>query len=296
MSRSSLLSAAVPRRLLLAALLVVAVGTGCSDDGGDDTGTTSASAIPDTTAAPETTEAPTTTAAPEPLSIVVTNDDGIGGTGIDVLVQALETLPDVDVTIVAPAADQSGTSDTTTDGPVTYADGTTVSGIPGTAVQGFPADTIAVALDQLGLDPDLVVSGINRGQNIGPAVPVSGTVGAARTAVRRGVPAVAASAGIDDATADYGFAAELVLAWITDNRDALADGSLPADAVVNFNVPNCTAGEVRDVIEVPVATAIPEGADPFNSDCTIEPAAPPADDVTAIIAGFATVSSVPPDL
>ncbi len=265
----------------------------CGDDSGD--ATAPGSSAP-TTEAPTTTAAVTTTAAPEPLDILVTDDDGIAAAGLDVLVQALQTLPDVEVTIVAPATDQSGTSDTTTDGAVAYADATTASGIPGTAVEGYPADTIAVALDELDLDPDLVVSGINRGQNIGPFVPVSGTVGAARTAVRRGIPAVAASAGNDNATADYDGAAELVLDWIGDHREELVAGTAPADAVVNFNVPTCTAGTPRALLEVPVAAAIPAGVDVYNSDCSIVPATTPADDVTAIAAGHATVSEVPPDL
>ena len=278
------------RRIVVSSCLVLAL-VGCGDVDGDETSATSAA--PDTTAAPETT---TTTAPPEPLQILLTDDDGIAGPGLDVLAQALAALPDVELTIVAPAEDQSGTSDTTTDGPVTYADATTASGIPGTAVAGFPADTIAVALDELGLEPDLVVSGINRGQNIGPLVPVSGTVGAARTALRRGIPAVAASAGLEDATADYDGAAELVLDWIAEHRDALVSGSVPANAVVNFNVPTCTAGETRELIEVPVATVIPEGVDPFHSDCTLVSVAPPADDVAGIVGGYATVSDVRADL
>lgn len=62
-----------------------------------------------------------TATAAEPLEILVTDDDGMAGAGLDVLVQALQTVPDVEVTIVAPATDQSGTSDTTTDGVVATA-------------------------------------------------------------------------------------------------------------------------------------------------------------------------------
>jgi 5'-nucleotidase len=285
----------VPRRRLIALALVSTTLTlvACGDDSGDAAAPGSSAPA---TEAPTTTRAVTTTAAPEPLEILVTDGDGIAGAGLDVLVQALQTLPDVEVTIVAPATDQSGTSDSTTDGVVAYADATTVSGIPGTAVEGYPADTIAVALDELDLDPDLVVSGINRGQNIGPFVPVSGTVGAARTAVRRGIPAVAVSAGNDNDTADYDGAAELVLDWIGDHREQLLAGTAPAHAVVNFNVPTCTAGRPRALLEVPVAAAIPAGVDVFNSDCSMVPVTAPADDVTAIAAGHPTVSEVPPDL
>ena len=54
-----------------------------------------------------------------------------------------------------------------------------------------------VALDELGVEPDLVVSGINPGQNVGPLAYLSGTVGAGRAAVRRGIPAIAGSAGLE---------------------------------------------------------------------------------------------------
>ena len=53
-----------------------------------------------------------------------------------------------------------------------------------------------MALQELGLEPDVVVSGVNAGQNIGTLIDLSGTVGAAATAARQGVPAVAVSQGI----------------------------------------------------------------------------------------------------
>ena len=113
------------------------------------------------------TEAPTTTAAPEPLQILVTNDDGIGADGIDAIVQALLQLDNVVVTVVAPLENQSGSGGKTTDGALTVTDAMTKSGYAAKAVAGFPADTIVWAIDQGGIDfvPDLVVSGINNGQN-----------------------------------------------------------------------------------------------------------------------------------
>ncbi len=64
---------------------------------------------------------------------------------------------------------------------------------PGKAVAGFPADTVIYASTRAGCSsvPHLVVSGINAGQNVGPAVTLSGTIGAARTAAKRGIPAIA---------------------------------------------------------------------------------------------------------
>ena len=128
--------------------------------------------------------------------IVVTNDDGVAAPGIDAVVTALRAVPGVHVDVVAPAKNQSGTGGKTTSGTLTYTASKTASGYPATAVNGYPADTITVALDQLHLHPSLVVSGANLGQNLGPVTNLSGTVGAAKAAVSRGVPALAVSAGV----------------------------------------------------------------------------------------------------
>jgi 5'-nucleotidase len=265
--------------LVAAAVALVACS---SDEAADGTSTTAAEPL-------------TTTTAPEVLTILVTDDDGIGAPGIDVLVNALLELDAVEVVVVAPAENQSGSSDKTTPGGATFADGATASGIEGTAVHGFPADTIAVALDELAIEPDLVVSGINEGQNTGPLAFVSGTVGAARAAARRGIPAVAGSAGLGEA-ADYESATELVIEWIAEHRDELLAGTASTDAVTSFNVPDCTTGERKDdLLEVPLVDAFPEGADPFTSDCSIVPVSAPANDAAALAAGYAALTLVPLD-
>jgi 5'-nucleotidase len=272
------------RRTFTTAIAVCAlVGlAACSDDSGGS----------DTAAAPE--ETTTTTAVVEPLTIVVTNDDGIGHSGIDTLVTALEELDEVEVIVVAPAENQTGTSDRKTAGDSPYTAGTTASGHEGTAVDGFPADTITVALDELGLKPDLVVSGVNQGQNVGPLAYASGTVGAAREAVRRGIPAIAGSAGLVD-DADFAGAAAHIVEYIEEHRAEYADGSASTDAVISFNVPECRAGTPRELLEVPLATVVPEGVTPFDADCSVEPAQPPTDDVLAVASGYAAVSPVPPE-
>lgn len=272
--------------LLLAAALVM---SGCSDDGDDGaTGTTTTEA-----AAGATT---TTVAEAQTLRLVVTNDDGIGAEGIDVLVKALQELPDVEVHVVAPAENQSGTSDKTTPEGAAYDDGATVSGVEGTAVRGFPADTVIVALDELKLEPHLVVSGINEGQNAGPIGAISGTVGAARTAIRRGIPAIALSGGAIEPHG-YELAAQIAVEWITENREALLAGEMPTDHVVSVNIPVCSAGEVKELLEVPPATAPPAGNEGrvFVTDCTAD-APEPVDDMTALVAGHPSMSKVPAEL
>lgn len=276
------------RHVLVLLSLVGLLLAGCGDDD-----TTSSDAAPSSTDAPETT---TSTAPADPLTILVTNDDGIGAPGIDALVSALSDLDDVELVVVAPAENQSGSSDKTTEGGATWSDGTTAGGMEGTAVDGFPADAVNVALDDLGIEPDLVVSGVNQGQNIGPLVAISGTVGAARTAIRQGVPAVAASAGLRDET-EFSAAAALVVEWIEENRSAIVDGSIAADQVVSFNIPDCTAGEIGDLVEVPLGDALPDGVNVFETDCSVDRAdVAPETDVDAIVNGFATETLVPADL
>ncbi len=226
------------------------------------------------------------------LTVLVTNDDGIGAPGIDSLVNALLELDYVDVTVVAPAENQSGSSDNTTEGDLVWMDSATSSGFVGIAVFGFPADSVNVALGPLGIVPDLVVSGVNSGQNVGPLASLSGTVGAARTAARAGFPAVATSAGLSS-NADFDAAADLVVAWIEDNRQALANNSANLDTITSFNVPGCTAGDIRELVAVPLADAIPDGGNVFFTDCSVEPASPPDSDVDAMLKGFASVTQVP---
>jgi 5'-nucleotidase len=124
-----------------------------------------------------------------PTEILLTNDDGIDAVGIRALADALSR--DYDVTVVAPATNQSGVGgarswwDTTVD--YTETD-------RGYAVEGTPADCVAVADVALGLDPDAVVSGCNHGPNIGAHIlGQSGTVGAAMESSFLGTPAIAVS-------------------------------------------------------------------------------------------------------
>src|SRR3954447_4069412 len=116
-----------PRPALIALSSVVAVTAlaGCSSDSS-------------TPAASSTTKP----AANAPLRILVTNDDGYAAPGISVVTQALATLPDVRITVVAPATNQSGTGGKTTPGTLTTLPGNqqTAAGHPATAVVGFPAD------------------------------------------------------------------------------------------------------------------------------------------------------------
>jgi 5'-nucleotidase len=137
----------------------------------------------------------------------------------------------------------------------------------------------------LGENPDLVVSGINEGQNIGPLVDVSGTVGAARTAARSGIPALASSQGFGSPP-DYESGATAVLAWVEDFR--LGRAGPPYQEVANLNIPTCTAGAIRGTAELPVATALNgRPINPSNCSSTVTVF---ADDVDGFINGYITLS------
>jgi 5'-nucleotidase len=239
------------------------------------------------------------TAAPRkqpPLRILVTNDDGYAGVGLDALVEALREVPGVKVTVIAPAENKSGTGSSTTPGQLTATDVATPSGYPAVAVAGFPADTIVYALEQGGLPkkPHLVMSGINTTQNIGVAVDISGTVGAAKTAAARGIPALAVSQGArPDGEPDYAAGVKQALRWLKQHRKALTPKKGKDVEVVldNLNVPSCSTGKLRGVVEVPVAGPdVPGILDPQDCASTLTD---PANDVEAINNGFASISELP---
>jgi len=266
------------RTLLLCLLASAAALTACSS---------SSTATTTTTAAAGTTGT---------LTIMVTNDDGVTAPGIDAVVQGLRTLPHTEVTVVAPATNQSGTGGKTTTGTLTTAAATTASGYPATAVQGYPADTVIWAVSDHGLSfrPDLVVSGINFGQNIGPLAALSGTVGAAREAVTLGIPALAASQGVDNgASPDFAEAVPLVEHWVTQHRAALLDhasGAVPLQA--NLNVPTCTPHPVRGPATT-VMAATGDASATTTVDCTSTSTAY-TNDLEAFEIGFATLTPLYP--
>lgn len=172
--------------------------------------------------------------------IFVTNDDGVHAPGLFALVQAMRTLGEV--TVAAPSANQSASGHKKTlfqDIPIQLTE--LRDGTPALAVSGSPADCIS--LMALGVSeawpPDIVVSGINRGANMGQDITYSGTVTAALEAVINGVPAVAVS--LDNLNADdveeYTLAAQTA---VTIARRVL-EKQLPPLSILNLNIPRGNA-------------------------------------------------------
>ncbi len=269
--------------LVLAALCLGTLAA-CGSSGGSD-------ASSDTTA-PKADE--TTTTAPVeavPLMILVSNDDGVEGEGIDALAQGLAAMDDVKVFVVAPLTDQTGQGGKETERELAVTDVKLGSGFTARAVDGYPADSVRVAVDELGIDPDLLITGINAGQNLGPALDISGTVGAARAGVARGIPALATSQGTPEF--DYASAVPLIVEWVETHRNELMTGDVPVE-VTNLNIPSCSEGEIRGTVEVDAELTGDLVASLGAQDCTsTEPEEALTTDVEAFLNGFATFSTIP---
>ena len=210
---------------------------------------TQAQATPDAEAQ-DTARAP---APGRPLRILLTTDDGINGAGMRILRDTL-CAAGHQVTVVAPTADRSGTSGAltlnalmrTTRGSFPCGAGTGASW----ALTGTPADSVLFGLSVVfGAErPDLVISGMNYGQNVGRAVNHSGTVGAAVAGAEEGVPSIAVSIGLNLADSGTGFsqtlaAAPQVAVYVKDLAEQLRDTAdrdgrlLPDRIALNVNYP-----------------------------------------------------------
>jgi len=169
--------------------------------------------------------------------ILVTNDDGYTSEGIQVLADALEGLGEI--WVVAPDSEQSAVSHALTlDRPLRI----NRLGERRVAVDGTPTDCVALAISNLmgGSPPDLVVSGINFGFNMGADVHYSGTVSAAFEGVILGVPAIAISLGIGE-----GLSFHLAAKFACDLAEWILDHGLPHETLLNVNVPVGTPLGVR---------------------------------------------------
>lgn len=174
------------------------------------------------------------------MRILLTNDDGIHAPGIETMHAALDGLGEI--MAVAPLTVQSATSHGITfHEPLMTEEVAVNDSMRGFAVDGRPADCVKLALRTLwpqrygdGSRPDLVVSGINSGANVGINVIYSGTVAAAIEAAFLGVPAIAVSLHIGDpARTRYGRAGTIARAII----DQVLEHPIDPHSVININIP-----------------------------------------------------------
>ncbi len=167
------------------------------------------------------------------MHILLTNDDGISAKPLWALGQ--ELMRRHQVTVVAPDRERSAIGHAITlNVPLRYRQVSINSSGQGIAVNGTPADCVKLALKELMPQrPDLVISGINPGANVGININYSGTVAAAREAVLSGLPAMAISINSHKPA----FLEES--AQVTCNLiDQLWLGGLPENAMININLPD----------------------------------------------------------
>jgi len=187
------------------------------------------------------------------VRILVTNDDGVSAPGLAALTRALvdwagrvDGGPPHEIIVVAPSSNYSGagaavgsvTDHTTIPYQRAYVEG--AESVQAYGLDASPAlSVIAGALGAVGPKPDLVLSGINHGVNVGRSVLHSGTVGAALTASQLGISSLAVSLRVGDEPDPWESAAELAVALIP----LLA--SAPVRTVLNLNVPHLPLKEIR---------------------------------------------------
>ncbi|MBT3340313.1 MAG: 5'/3'-nucleotidase SurE [Planctomycetes bacterium] len=195
----------------------------------------------------ETTTTTALHALQDTPQILIVNDDGIDTPGIAALAQSLATLGDV--YICAPDGNRSGASHSVTTAATTMR--LTAREIPfateSWALDGTPSDCTTYGLLKLGkADFDLVVSGINRGNNVGDVAHYSGTIGAAVEGALRGVPSIAVSA--DHRQTDYAACANVA----TQLAAQLLAGNGESRVVYSINLPGGVLDENTAVVAKPM--------------------------------------------
>jgi 5'-nucleotidase len=180
-----------------------------------------------------------------PMRILCTNDDGIHATGLGVLETIARTISD-DVWVIAPENEQSGASRALT---LTAPIRVRQAGPKRFAVSGTPTDCVLLGIEHIieGSAPDLVLSGVNRGQNIAEDVTFSGTIAGAMQGMQLGIPAIALSQA-------RGFRGEdAAIPWETAERfgpgivAALLKHGWPKDVLMNVNFPDVAPDDVSEV-------------------------------------------------
>lgn len=179
------------------------------------------------------------------LRILLTNDDGVYASGIRAVRDALVRLPGVELTIVAPDRERSASGHAITVHRPIHVDEVTSLGpeCPAWRVTGTPADCVKLAVEALlPQRPEIVVSGINRGANLGTDVFYSGTVSAAIEATFYDIPSLAVSL---DAWNDADFqTAAAYIAWAVPR---LHGHKLPPRTLLNVNVPGVPPEQLAGV-------------------------------------------------
>ena len=238
------------------------------------------------------------------MAILLTNDDGIYAPGLAALFRELQRLGEV--LVVAPESEQSAVGHAITlMTPLRVKEVFLNGGVEGYSVSGFPADCVKIAMAELlPHPPELVVSGLNLGPNVGINVLYSGTVSAATEAAILGVKGVAFSLDSYDKNADFAAAARLAVDLLEQLRGwaAWTNG-----VCLNVNLPNLPRAEVKGVRVTrqdtgPLVEHFERRVDPrrhiyyWLAEINARPALDPGTDYGALAQGYVSVTPIHHDL
>jgi 5'-nucleotidase len=185
------------------------------------------------------------------VRVLITNDDGIQATGLHALRRALIGIDGLDLHVIAPDSNRSATARSiTTRSPLWVEEVPFDDGTSGYATDGTPVDCVRFAeLGLIGERPELIVSGINHGSNLGDDITYSGTVAAALEGIVLGIPAIAISQQSAAHEMDFRLGREfdfsVAAAFAAELVRRVAQEPLPADTLLNVNCPAGQAGGIE---------------------------------------------------
>tara|TARA_B110000196_G_scaffold289172_1_gene274605 strand:+ start:57 stop:818 length:762 start_codon:yes stop_codon:yes gene_type:complete len=173
-------------------------------------------------------------------SILISNDDGIYAPGIYALWEAMSEIGKT--TVVAPNTEKSAVGHAITiSDPIRIEEVKRSNGFKGYAVNGTPADSVKIAVKSImEVKPDIIISGINAGANVGQSLLYSGTISAASEGTFLGIPSIAISL---DALRDMDFSTSKVVAKKIVNK--VLEHGMPNDTLLNVNIPKDVEGGIK---------------------------------------------------
>jgi 5'-nucleotidase len=177
------------------------------------------------------------------MKVLLTNDDGIAAEGLHAARRALSAVAGLEVHVIAPDSNRSATARSiTTRSPLSVKEVEFGDGSQGFATDGTPVDCVRFAdLGLLGERPDLIVSGINHGSNLGDDITYSGTVAAAFEGIVLGLPAVAISQQSEKREMDFrlgrSFDFEIAAGFLAGLVRRIAETGMAEGTLININCP-----------------------------------------------------------
>lgn len=234
--------------------------------------------------------------------VLISNDDGVNAPGIKVLERALKRIAG-EVWVVAPESEQSAASHS-----LTLRTPLRIRKINARkfAINGTPTDAVMLGVQHVmkKYRPDLLVSGVNRGGNLGEDITYSGTVAAAMEGTLLGIPSVAFSLASSDGATAHWATAEACVEKVLKH---LAGVSFPQGVLVNVNIPNCPVSEVTGIESTrqgrrKIGCELLEGRDPkgkayfWIGSQRDEDVSRPGTDLEAVGRGAVSVAPISMDL